>query len=339
MPRTFPLPPPELAARIGGSYEDYSSIGAQQRVFIESVLPGDWSFAGKTVLDFGCGAGRTLVAFESEGERARLVGCDIHQESIAWAQANLVPPFEFFTCSESPPLRQPDEHFDLIYAMSVFTHIAYEWSHWVAELHRVMRPGGIAVISVLGPAMAQQILGREWDDRIGIAMVDMHKDWSVGGPSVLISEWWLREHWGRAFDVLDYHRTDPTYDGGHDLVVLRRREAEATAESLAQLNLADPREEAALVCNLELLLRQQEALGQEIRELQDAKLQAERGYNRARSTAAEAKQHLSAAAAEIQRLMTTAEHQPRGRARAAAGRGAREAARRLRAAGRALSGR
>jgi SAM-dependent methyltransferase len=308
-------------------------------VFIESLLPGDWSFDSKTVLDFGCGTGRTLVAFESEVEHAQLVGCDIHPESIAWAQANLAPPFEFFTCGESPPLEQPAGRFDLIYAMSVFTHITYEWSNWVAELHRVMGPGGIVVISVLGPAMARQILARDWDDRIGIAMVDIHKDWSIGGPSVLISEWWLREHWGRAFDVLNYHHADPTYGTGHDLVVLRRREADVSAESLAQRDLADPREAAALDCNLELLLSQQQALGEEIRELREAKLQAEHGYNKARSAATEAKQHLSAAAAEIQRLMHTSEHQPTGRARAAAGRGAREAAERLRAAGRALRGR
>jgi hypothetical protein len=25
------------------------------------------------------------------------------------------------------------------------------------------------------------------------------RDWEIGGPAVLMSEWWVREHWGRAF--------------------------------------------------------------------------------------------------------------------------------------------
>ena len=275
MPTTLPIPPRELAARIGGAYSEYRSIGATQRAFIEPLLPNGWSFDGKTVLDFGCGTGRTLSAFAAEAERAEFVGCDIHPESIAWAEAELCPPFRFFVCSETPPLQQLDESFDLIYAMSVFTHITQEWSRWLAELHRVMRPEGIAVISVLGPAMAHQILGRNWDERIGMAMVDMHKDWSIGGPSVLLSEWWVREHWGRAFEIIRFQGCDPAAGAGHDLVVLRRREGSTTSDALARVDPGDPREQAALECNLELLLRQQEALGKEIRNLLDWKTSAE----------------------------------------------------------------
>ena len=268
-------PPLDLAARIGGAYGDYHKIGAGHRRALESVLPSDWSFENRTVLDFGCGTGRTLAAFAEEAQKATLVGCDIHGRSIDWANSNLSPPFSFFRCDESPPLPEPDARFDLIYAMSVFTHITELWSQWLAELHRVIRPGGLAVITILGPAMAQHGLGINWDDRIGMARIDLHKDWDIGGPDVLLSEWWVREHWGRAFDIIRYEHADPLTGAAHDLVAMRRREVEVTPESLASIDAADPREHAALICNLEMTWRQQEALGSELRALRNDRMAAE----------------------------------------------------------------
>ncbi len=97
----LPIPAPKLAARIGGGYEDYRSIGEGHRRFIEMALPDGWSFDGKAVLDFGCGTGRTLSAFADLADRAEFVGCDIHAESIDWASKALSPPFTFFLCGES----------------------------------------------------------------------------------------------------------------------------------------------------------------------------------------------------------------------------------------------
>jgi SAM-dependent methyltransferase len=265
MASTLPTPPVELASRIGGHYEEYHSIGALQRSLIDMMLPANWSYAEKTVLDFGCGTGRTLAAFAAETEVAQFVGCDIHSESIAWAQHEMSPPYEFFLCQETPPLNQADERFDLIYAMSVFTHITREWATWLAELHRVLRPGGLAILSVLGPSMAQQIMGRDWDERIGMTVLDMHKDWSIGGPSVLISEWWVREHWGRAFEIVRFEPSNAAAGPGHDLALLRRCETPCSPAMLAARDPHDARELQALECNLELLLDQQDRLGQELR--------------------------------------------------------------------------
>lgn len=274
-PIHLPIPPDALAARIGGPLEDYREIGLQQRVFIETMLPAGWSYDGKTVLDFGCGTGRTLTSFATEADWTTFVGCDIHADSIAWAGSNLSPPFEFFLCGEEPPLDHPDGRFDLVYAMSVFTHITWAWSPWLMEIHRVLAPSGLAVISVLGPAMARQILDTDWDERIGMAIVDMHKDWSIGGPDVLLSEWWLREHWGRAFEILSFAPCDPGSGAGHDLVTLRRRDVEIAPEDLARRDPSDPREQAALECNVELLLCQQQQLGEELRRLQEANADAD----------------------------------------------------------------
>jgi hypothetical protein len=177
--------------------------------------------------------------------------------------------------------------------MSVFTHITKRWSDWLTELHRILRPDGLAVVSVLGPAMAQQILGTEWDERIGMACVDHHKNWDVGGPDVLLSEWWVREHWGRGFEILSYAGADPADGAGHDLVVMRRRETQVTPAKLAEVDDSDPRERDALVCNLELVSQQQRDLGSQLRASDEACLVAE-------SRAREAEAHSREAEARLQ---------------------------------------
>ena len=269
----MPIPPPELVARIGGTCDDYVDIGLSQRRTLERLLPADWSFEGKSVLDFGCGTGRTLAAFLDDAEQTEFFGCDIHAESIAWANSEMSPPLQFFVCEEAPPLAQPDQRFDLVYGMSVFTHITDEWSRWLVELHRVLRPGGLAVLSVLGPVVAQELLGIDWDDRIGMALVDLDKGWEIGGPSVLLGEWWVREHWGRAFEILRFEPCDPSFR--QDFVVMRRRDGAVSAEALAAVDPGDQREYAAILCNIEMLERQQQRLGDRLAEANRARIAAE----------------------------------------------------------------
>jgi SAM-dependent methyltransferase len=280
--KSIPIPPQQLVARIGGTPEQYVEIGARQRAIVESLLPEDWSFEGKSVLDFGCGPGRTLSAFMDVAERADFVGCDIHAESIEWASAELSPPFGFFVCQEAPPFDQPDRRFDLVYGMSVFSHITSEWSRWLVELHRVMRPGGLAVVSVLGPVVAERLLGLAWDERIGMACIDFHKGWEIGGPSTLLAEWWIREHWGRAFEILRFEYPDDWF--AHDFVVMRKRELAVTPEQLEAVDHRDPREHAALACNLEILQRQQSTLGEQLQQALAARAAAESEAQRLRDT-------------------------------------------------------
>lgn len=282
---SVPIPPPELVSRIGGTRDNYIEIGAAQRRILERLLPSGWSFQGKSVLDFGCGTGRTLSAFLQDAQRAEFSGCDIHAESIAWASADLSPPLHFFVCRQAPPLAQPDQRFDLVFAMSVFTHITHEWSRWLVELHRVLRPGGLAVISVLGAVAAEKFVGIDWDDRIGMACVDLEKGWELGGPSVLLAEWWIREHWGRAFEILSFEPGDAWFS--HDFVVMRKRDAPVCAEQLEAVDRSDPREYAAIVRNLELLETQQQTLGDRLNEASRGRLAADVEVGRLRNREAE----------------------------------------------------
>src|SRR3954447_26986153 len=94
----LPLPPPELASRVYAlEWSDpdaaYLELGAQTKRQIVELLPDDWSFAGKRVLDFCSGAGRTLRHFADEAATAEFWGGNIARPSIEGMQRTLCPPF------------------------------------------------------------------------------------------------------------------------------------------------------------------------------------------------------------------------------------------------------
>ena len=270
-------PPGLLATRIGGSAEGYREIARFHYERITSLLPPDWSWDSKRVLDFGCGPGRTLSEFSREADAAEFHGCDIHAESIEWARANL-PQFDFFINREEPPLDIPSSSFDLVYGVSVFTHLTENWSGWLAEVHRVLKPGGVAIFSFLGEALWNALGMAEIDpwreDETGMLVSGLGNPWDRGGPNVFHSAWWLRDHWGRGFEILELRARD-TWNGveGHGWVVLRREDGEVTAEELARLDPGEAREAPALARNLRLLMREVR-LQAEGREAEIARLQA-----------------------------------------------------------------
>ena len=261
---TPPLPSAELARRVGVVDQDsplssFDELGAATKRTLVNLQPEGW-FDGRRILDFGCGSGRLLRYLLPEAERCEIHGCDIHEPSIEWIQRNLVPPMHVFVNGETPPLPFPDEHFDLISAISVFTHLTTYWADWLLELHRLLAPDGRLVATFLGEGMSPSIANEPWDpDRIGMNVLRAWQPWDHGGPSVQHSEWWLREHWGR---VLSVERVDDGPQFGHGLVVLTKRHAKVTRDEL-MAPTDDPREIAALRHNVERVTAEATALAQD----------------------------------------------------------------------------
>lgn len=269
-----PLPPRELAERVGALYGDdlaeYDEVGKSIHAEILSLLPTGWTFSGKSVLDFGCGAGRTLRHFLDDAESCTFYGCDIDAPSIAWLQANLSPPLQGFANGETPPLPLETESLDLIWAISVFTHISDHWAAWLVELHRLLRDGGLLIATILGPGLADEwtdaasdprsARGRPIPDaseRIGMNVVQYGRSWDEGGPAVFLSRWWIEEHWGRAFEILtlreDGFAAIPPDWRGQGVVLARKRPIEISVEELERIDPGDPREVEALRHNIRQL--------------------------------------------------------------------------------------
>ena len=104
----------------------------------------------QSVLDFGCGCGRTLLWLIRQFPDTRFHGTDVDAEAIEWRRRNLRSA-EFRVNSPLPPLPYDDEQFDLIYALSVFTHLsdAHQRS-WLPELRRILCRGGTLLLTVHG---------------------------------------------------------------------------------------------------------------------------------------------------------------------------------------------
>lgn len=104
-----------------------------------------------SVLDFGCGSGRILAAWRLDGTARSLTGCDANRTLIEWARDHLPGEIRFDLRENSPPLPYPDGSFDLICAVSVFTHLRRRSQElWARELARVVKPGGALLLTVHG---------------------------------------------------------------------------------------------------------------------------------------------------------------------------------------------
>jgi SAM-dependent methyltransferase len=253
----LPLPPLELAERAGrlGSLAAYEAVGKALRETVDRLLPPGWSWSGKRVLDFGCGAGRVLRHFMPEAAEGDFTGCDIDAAGVAWLNANLNPPLHAFVNGELPPLPRPNASFDLIYAFSVFTHLTDSWSAWLVELHRLLAPEGVLIASFLGEGMSELVAGEPWvEERIGRNVLQADLGWDAGGPVVQMSPWWIREHWGRAFEI-------EALEGGatvgtHGTIAARPKPGAPTVDELERIDPAEPREVTALRHNVRQLQRE-----------------------------------------------------------------------------------
>jgi 2-polyprenyl-3-methyl-5-hydroxy-6-metoxy-1,4-benzoquinol methylase len=148
-----PIPPARLRFLVSGTEDEqvFSSLGRKGFDAIRDCLErNNISLDGiKDVLDFGCGCGR-VTRYWSDQAGVIVSGTDIAQEAIDWASANLS--FGSFSVNLGrPPLQYPDSSFDLIYSLSVFTHLPENLQvSWFAELVRVLRPGGYLYVTTHG---------------------------------------------------------------------------------------------------------------------------------------------------------------------------------------------
>ncbi len=125
---------PSLFFRVGRETADRLAASLRQFGF---DLEGPFS-----VLDFGCGCGRTLGWLLNRFPAVRWYGTDIDATAIEWCRRNLQGA-DFHMNHQLPPTDFDQGCLDVVYAISVFTHIdANQQSAWLREFHRILRPGG-----------------------------------------------------------------------------------------------------------------------------------------------------------------------------------------------------
>jgi SAM-dependent methyltransferase len=154
----LPMPPAWLRVRVAGTADlDWFLEGG--RLGEESIRAalGRHGLAVEelgALLDFGCGCGRVTRRWAGlDGVH----GTDLTPEAVEWCSRNL--PFgRFETNGLAPPLTFREGSFDLVYALSVFTHLTVELQlAWLAELRRVLRPGGLLLLTTHGQAYRDRL--------------------------------------------------------------------------------------------------------------------------------------------------------------------------------------
>lgn len=205
-----PVPPPFLRHRVGidSSRAHFEDVG---RKVADDVL-GAFRTLGLSLdeyprwLDFGCGAGRAARHLAAQPWIRRLTGVDVDAAAIRWASQHLRD--EYVHIGSAPPTPFASESFDVVYVISVFTHFDEENQNaWLAELRRLLRPGGIFLATTHGPGLTY--------NRPDMTAVDHERLRDYGfafrpgfgafnDESAFHSREYLERHWTRYFEVLEF---------------------------------------------------------------------------------------------------------------------------------------
>lgn len=101
--------------------------------------------AGKTVLDAGCGLGYGTATLSAAGA-AHVTGVDVAQDAVDRARAAAQDGAVDFVVADIHALPFEGASFDMVTCFEVIEHVERQ-DEAVAELRRVLRPGGVLAIS------------------------------------------------------------------------------------------------------------------------------------------------------------------------------------------------
>ena len=111
-------------------------------------LAGD--VAGLRVLDAGCGSGPVMEALRAKD--GVVSGFDLSPAMVELARQRLGEDADLRVGDLGAPLPYPDDAFDLVVA-SLSLHYVKDWASALAELRRVLEPGGRLVVSIIHPTV------------------------------------------------------------------------------------------------------------------------------------------------------------------------------------------
>ncbi|MBT2469003.1 class I SAM-dependent methyltransferase [Streptomyces sp. ISL-66] len=145
------------------------------------ALAGD--VAGRRILDAGCGSGSLSAALRERG--AVVTGIDASAGMLALARRRLGDVVALHVVDLSDPLPFAEGAFDDVVA-SLVLHYLEDWGPTLAELRRVLRPGGRLIASVDHPFVAYAFQDPRPDY---FATTSYTFDWTFNGQSVPMRFW------------------------------------------------------------------------------------------------------------------------------------------------------
>lgn len=143
-------------------------------------LAGD--VAGRRILDAGCGAGPVSVALRDRG--AVVSGFDRSAKMVELARQRLGDDVDLRVADITGPLPYPDGAFDDAVAALVL-HYLQDWTAPLAELRRVLKPGGRLIVVVNHPILLKMV-HRETDY---FATTKWSDEYDFNGQKAVLTYW------------------------------------------------------------------------------------------------------------------------------------------------------
>ena len=142
----------------GGDPAHYFDAGESALRCIEAalMLAGRPADSIRQVLDLPCGHGRVLRFLRRAFPTATLTACDLNRDGVDFCAARFgaVP----VQSDRNPSAIKLPDNFDLIWCGSLLTHLERKTCEgFFGFFHRVLSPGGIAVITLHGRHHAEEL--------------------------------------------------------------------------------------------------------------------------------------------------------------------------------------
>lgn len=236
-------PMPSAADREGynvGADVDYFLTGLQDYLELLGAATR-YGVNIESYFDFGCASGRVLRHFACQSEVANIWGADINGRHIKWIDEHLPKTIKAIHTSALPYFPLADNSITLLSAFSVFTHIDTFESAWLAEIHRVLGPGGLCYLTIhnedtwesLGNGQQEGLHARlasyvsDIDDRLAHGLPEGRSCFRYTdiGPYRALSfhsNSYIHSSWGRFFEILEIRSFS---HGRHQAVVIGRKRA------------------------------------------------------------------------------------------------------------------
>jgi SAM-dependent methyltransferase len=142
----------------GLNYNNFYTNSTDTAKWLISYFEKYVSLENVHILDWGCGPGRVirhLPAFLPAS--CSSYGTDYNKKYIQWCTKN-IPQVKFKPNNLQPPLAFENNYFDIVYGISIFTHLSLEMHYlWMSELLRVTKPGGILFLTMHGDAAKSKL--------------------------------------------------------------------------------------------------------------------------------------------------------------------------------------
>jgi SAM-dependent methyltransferase len=221
-----PIPPGSLIFSATGSRDVqwFLDSGSQTAGAFRSALDsiGRPLESFEDVFELGCGCGRVLRQW-ADVKGPRFHASDYNPKGVEWGK-RFLKHVSFSTNDLQPPLPFANESFDLCYAVSVFTHLPEELQMpWLQELHRVLKPGGMLMVTLSGEGDLIRTTAEEQARfRNGELVVIDPKFAGTNICGVYHPESYVRRNWSSLFSILKFLPQGAAGSPKQDLYVLEK---------------------------------------------------------------------------------------------------------------------